>query len=135
MSVRTKFFSLHAECDDKDGHSHVVTVVGKLEQTRKKVERKEIVQIETNPNCFVNGELKYNEKKLSRKLTLGASICHPTDEFDEEKGIKLAKSRIEHGQSLGSIETSNVTMLTDDAVMGEILVKLTYICNNIDKYI
>jgi hypothetical protein len=63
------------------------------------------------------------------------SICHPLDKFDEEVGINIAKGRIERGQDLGQLETSNVTMLTEDAIMAEILVKLNHIVNNIDEYI
>jgi hypothetical protein len=66
---------------------------------------------------------------------LGASICHPSDKFDEQIGIDIAKKRIEKGEDLGVLETSNVTMLTEDAIMGEILVKLNHICETIDDYI
>ena len=63
------------------------------------------------------------------------SICHPSDKFDEEVGIKIAKGRIENGYDLGSLETSNVTMLTEDAIMSELLCKLNYIIGHITEYI
>jgi hypothetical protein len=63
------------------------------------------------------------------------SICHPHDIFDENVGIEIAKKRIENGESIGSLETSDVTMLTEDAIMGEILVKLAYITSNIEEYL
>jgi hypothetical protein len=66
---------------------------------------------------------------------LGVSICHPLDKFDEAFGVELAKARIERGQDAGTIETNDVTMLTEDLIMCEILGKLSYICNNIDDYI
>ena len=63
------------------------------------------------------------------------SICHPLDEFDEEVGIDIAKKRIERGEDLGSIETSDVTMLTEDAIMGELIVKLNHIVETIDEHV
>ena len=132
---KVKYFHLWAKCKAKDGEDHYVTVVGKFEQTRKKEEITEIVPVEFKPGHFTNGELKYSIKKLNRKLTLGVSICHPLDEFDEEIGCELAKARIEKGQDLGIIETSDVTMLTEDAIMAELLVKLQYVTNHIDDYI
>jgi hypothetical protein len=133
--MKTKFYHLWAKCKASDGEDHFVTVVGKFEQTRKKEEITENVPVEIKPGHFVNGELKYSIKKLNRKLTLGVSICHPLDTFDEEVGCEIAKSRIDKGQDLGIIETSDVTMLTEDAIMAELLVKLQYIIANIDDYI
>ena len=95
----------------------------------------EIVDVETKPNNFVKGELRYKAKQMKRKLTLGLSICHPSDTFDEEVGVEIAKARIEKGYDLGSLETTNVTMLTEDAIMAELLVKLQYVTNHIDDYI
>jgi hypothetical protein len=57
------------------------------------------------------------------------------DEFDEEIGAEIAKARIERGEDAGTIETSDVTMLTEDAIMAELLVKLQWICKNIDDYL
>ena len=113
---KVKYFHLWGKTKAKDGEDHYVTV-------------------EFKPGHFTNGELKYSIKKLNRKLTLGVSICHPLDEFDEEIGCELAKARIENGQDLGIIETSDVTMLTEDAILSELLTKLQYILANIDDYI
>ena len=132
---KIKYYHLWAKTKAKDGEDHFVTEVGKFEQTRKKEEITEIVPVEFKPGHFVDGELKYSIKKLNRKLTLGVSICHPLDTFDEEVGCEIAKSRIENGQDLGVIETSDVTMLTEDAIMAELLVKLQYVTENIDDYI
>jgi hypothetical protein len=132
---KIKYYHLWAKTKANDGKVHFVTVVGKFEQTRKKEEITEIVPVEFKPGHFVDGELKYSIKKLNRKLTLGVSICHPLDTFDEEVGCEIAKSRIENGQDLGVIETSDVTMLTEDAIMAELLVKLQYVTENIDDYI
>ena len=134
--MKTKFYSMYAICEDSKGVKHTVTVVGKLEQTRERQIVQEVVPVEVKEDSFVDGVLSYpSNKLLKRKLTLGVSICHPYDIFDEQIGIDIAKSRIKNGQTLGSLETSDVTMLTDDAIMGEIMVKLNHICNTIDDYL
>ena len=134
--MKVKFYNTHAVCTDSKGEKHVVTVVGKFEQTRKRQTVEESVPIEVKPNSFVYGKLTYPSiKVLHRKLTLGVSICHPSDTFDEKVGVDVAKKRIEKGEVLGSLETNNVTMLTEDAIMGEILIKLNHICETIEDYI
>ena len=134
--MKTKFYSMYASCEDSNGVKHTVTVVGKLEQTRERQMVQEVVPVEVKEGSFVDGVLTYpSNKLLSRKLTLGVSICHPHDIFDENIGIEIAKRRIKKGETLGSLETSDVTMLTEDAIMGEILVKLTHITSNIDDFL
>ena len=132
---RVKYYHAYAVAESNNGDKHYVTVVGKFEQNRKSKIVQDVVPVETKPNSIVDGILTYEVKNLNRKLTLGVSICHPSDTFDEEVGVKIAKGRIENGQDLGQLETSNVTMLTEDAIMAEILVKLNHICSNIDEYI
>ena len=133
-NVRVKYFHVYGIA--KTGRKkHVVTVVGKFEQSRENTEVTEIVDVETKPTNFVKGELKYKVKQMKRKLTLGMSICHPSDTFDEEVGVEIAKARIEKGYDLGSIETTNVTMLTEDAIMAELVTKLNHMIENIEKYL
>lgn len=131
----TRFYHVYGQTKTEDGERHVVTIVGKLEQTREPNEITEIVEVEGKPNQFVKGELKYKVKQLKRTLTLGMSICHPTDTFDEEVGVEIAKKRIERGEILGTLETSYVTMLTEDAIMAELLTKVNYVLSHIEDYI
>ena len=133
--AKEKFYHAWAKATSSNGDEHYVTVVGKFEQSRKEKIVQDVVPVETKPNTIVDGILTYGVKNLNRKLTLGVSICHPSDTFNEEIGINIAKRRINRGQDLGQIETSNVTMLTEDAIMAEILVKLNHICQNIDTYL
>ena len=135
MKKKIKYYHLYGTTEDKEGLVHIVTVVGKFEQTRKQTEVKESINIELRPKAFTEGELKYKVKMLHRKLTIGLSICHPQDKFNEEYGVKLAKSRIDQGRNVGEIYTNDVTMLTEDAIYGELLIKLQHVCNNIDDYI
>ena len=132
---RVKYYHAWAKATSINGDEHYVTVVGKFEQSRKEEIVQDVVPVETKPNTIVDGILTYGVKNLNRKLTLGVSICHPSDTFNEEIGINIAKGRINRGQDLGQIETSNVTMLTEDAIMAEILVKLNHICQNIDVFL
>lgn len=132
---RVKFYHVYGKTKTDDGKEHVVTVVGKLEQLREKKEFNEEVEVEVVPTKFVKGNLSYNVKQFKRKLTLGVSICHPLDDFDEEIGVEIAKRRIENRQDVGSIETSSVTMLTEDAILAELVVKLNYILEHIEEYI
>ena len=133
--AKEKFYHAWAKATSNNGDEHYVTVVGKFEQSRKEEIVQDVVPVETKPNTIVDGILTYGVKNLNRKLTLGVSICHPLDKFDEEVGINIAKGRIARGQDLGQLETSNVTMLTEDAIMAEILVKLNHICQNIDDFL
>lgn len=133
--MKTKFYHLWAEALDANGEKHYVTVVGKFEQNYEPKEVTQEVPVEVKPGSVVKGKLTFNKRTLHRVLTVGVSICHPLDEFDEEFGVELAKARIERGEDAGSVETNSVTMLTDDLIMAELLGKLTYITNNIDSYL
>jgi hypothetical protein len=133
--IKTTYYHLYGNAEGADGKNHIVTVVGKLEQGTKVKEFNETTPVEVREGAFVEGELRFKRKMFNRKLTLSMSICHPLDSFDIEKGIEIAKARIERGEILGSLETSSVTMLTDDAVMAELLVKLQWITGHIDDYL
>lgn len=133
--MKTKYYHVFGRIKDDNGQEHVVTVVGKFEQLREKKEFNEEVEVEVVPTKFVKGNLTYNVKQLKRKLTLGVSICHPLDDFDEEVGVEIAKKRIESRQDVGSIETSSVTMLTEDAILAELVTKLNYVLEHLEDYI
>jgi len=133
--MKTKYFSLWADAIDANGEKHIVTVVGKFTQNYVPKQVTQEVPVEVKPGSTVTGKLTFNKRTLHRTLTLGVSICHPLDKFDEAFGVELAKARIERGQDAGTIETNDVTMLTEDLIMCEILGKLSYICNHVDDYI
>ena len=133
--MKIKFTSFYAVAVDKDGGRHYVTVVGKLTQGYFPKKFEQDVPVEVKPGVTVKGKLTFTKRTLHRKLTVGVSICHPTDKFDEAFGIELAKARIEKGRDAGSVETNSVTMLTEDLVEAELLGKLSYICANIDSYL
>jgi len=132
---KIKYYHLYAVAKDKDGAEHYVTVVGKFTQNYIPKPITQEVPVEVKPGTTVNGKLTFNKRTLHRTLTVGVSICHPADEFDEEFGVELAKARIERGQDAGKIETNNVTMITEDLIMAELLGKLSFICKNIQNYI
>ena len=133
--TKTKIFHLCDEAIDKNGQTHVITVVGKLVQTSKPLEIISKMPVEVKPNSFVQGELKFTKKTLHRELSVGLAICHPMDKFDEAEGIRIALGRINRGDDIGTIETRCVTMLTDDLVIAELFGKLYFIKEHIDKYL
>ena len=137
-----KFYHICGRAYDDDGEMHIVTVVGKVKQGSEKVDVKldaNDIPIFVNRNGF---EMKTNElnisfkeKRFSRELEIGVSICHPLDKFDEEIGVRIAKRRIKNGDIIGTLKTNDLSMLTQDGVYAELLVKLNHIKDNIDKYI
>ena len=133
--MKEKYYHLYSQCVDSKGETHYVTVVGKFTQNYVPKEVTQEVPVEVKPGSFVNGKLTFNKRTLHRTLTVGVSICHPMDEFDEDFGVELAKARIERGQDAGKIETNDVTMITEDLIMAELLGKLSYIVSNIDSYL
>ena len=133
--MKTKFYSIYGKAVDGDGNAHYVTVVGKFTQHYFKQKMAQTVPVEVKPGHIIDGELSFNKKTLHRKLTVGIAICSPEDKFDEETGIKVAKSRIEKGRDAGSVETNDVTMLTEDLIMSELVGKLAYVCANIEDFI
>ncbi len=133
--MKTKYFSLWAYAIDANGEKHIVTVVGKFTQNWVPKQVTQEVPVEVKPGSTVTGKLTFNKRTLHRTLTVGVSICHPLDKLDEAFGVELAKARIESGPDAGTIETNDVTMLTEDLIMCEILGKLSFICNHIDNYI
>lgn len=135
MSKKVKFYHRSGVAVDMHGIKRMVTVVGKFEQTRKPTNITEDVRFEVYPGKTVSGKLSYPRKQLERKFTLGLAICYPTDQFDENVGIKLAKKRIEKGFNLGTVYTNDVTMLTADACEAELDNKFDFVVNNIDNYL
>ena len=133
--MKTKYYHLFADGVDSNGDKHTVTVVGKFTQEYIQKPFTDNVSVEVKPNSFVNGKLTFNKRTLHRKLTIGVSICNPTDEFNEAEGVRIGKKRIEEGKDAGSVETNDPTMLTEDLILAEMIGKLSYITTNIDKYV
>lgn len=133
--MKTKFFHLTGEAKDLYGDTHIVTVVGKYKQEYVQKEYTQNVPVLTDDKGnAINGKLSWKKKTLKRTLTVGYSICHPNDKFDEDKGIAYAKKRINCDEGLGTLTTSNATMLTKDLIEAILLCKLNYIVHNIDKF-
>ena len=137
-----KFYHICGRAYDDDGKMHIVTVVGKVKQGSEKVD----VKLDANDiPIFVNKNgydiqandisINFKEKRFSRKLEIGVSICHPLYKFSEETGVRIAKRRIKNGDIIGTLRTNDLSMLTQDGVYAELLVKLNHIKDNIEKYI
>ena len=123
---KAKFYDVHGECTDKLGHKHTVTLVGKLEYYKEAYS-----DTKGNENVMTTMFTKVKRKRLS----IGMSICHSMDTFDEEIGKKLAMRRIKHKQAIGVLETSTMLMLSKDAVMAELLTTLSMVTSHIDQFL
>ena len=133
--MRTRFYDAHVSVDTDDGKKRVITVVGKVVQGKKPVYYEEDVKVTADNGKEVDGKISYKVPRFWRKLTIGYSICAPEDGFDAEKRISIAKSRIEDGEDIGSVETRDMQMLTHDQVMGTLLMKMAFIKENIEKFL
>ena len=131
--MKDKFYSMHHVCVDKSGNSHVVTVVGKFSQKRDREYVEEEHPIMVGKQTFP-GAVSYFKRVMTRKLTIGMSICHPLDDFDKTVGEEIAKRRIKQGDDVGTLYTHDVTMLTKDQIVSHLQCKLKYICDHIDDY-
>lgn len=132
MNKKVKYYHLYERCFDADNNEHIVTIVAKVTEGQVKADTVEKTRVKNNKGGLIDGLLIYPRNSFNRKVELGVSICHPNDDFDEEFGVELAKSRINHGDIIGTIETPNVSMLTEKAVMALILVELNYLCDHIN---
>lgn len=137
-----KFYHICGRAYDDDGKMHIVTVVGKVKQGSEKVDVKLDTDyipifVDRNGNEVKTNDISINfkEKRFSRELKIGVSICHPLDKFSEETGVRIAKRRIKNGDIIGTLKTNDLSMLTQDGVYAELLVKLNHIKDNIEKYI
>ena len=137
-----KFYHICGRAYDDDGKMHIVTVVGKVKQGSEKVDVKLDTDyipifVDRNGNEVKTNDISINfkEKRFSRELEIGVSICHPLDKFSEETGVRIAKRRIKNGDIIGTLKTNDLSMLAQDGVYAELLVKLNHIKDNIEKYI
>lgn len=129
--MRTRYYTLFGEALDKEGGSHIVTVVG--EYTQFKEDSTEEVDI------FDDDGVKWVAtrpvKKQKRVLRLAYSICHPDDNFSKEEGIKIAKRRLKEGKTIGELLTYDFTMLNPDQCEMMVLNEVGHIIKHIDTYI
>ena len=129
-----KIYSMYGTAVDKNGQSHVVTVVGEY-TTKKEVELKTSdVNVEVTEDKFVQGIITLPRKQMVRTLRYAYSICNPEDEFNEQEGVRLATKRIKNNP-LGELTTKYVTSLCKDQIELILFGELKYIIENIDKFI
>ena len=124
--MNNKVYSLWGKAVDSNGETHYVTVVG--------LYNKETRYENTMEDIDNDVTLLTHDKYKVRTLKLGASICHPSDEFNEEVGISIAKSRAKR-TPIGTVESRNITMLNADACTALVFTELRHIINHIDDYI
>ena len=132
--MKTKEYSLWAKATAKDGSTHYVTVSGRFSQEK-------VSGISPNETTVtVNGK---NHTALQlvdytatvRKFTMARAICHPNDKFDVEVGKQLAMHRIDKGETIGTVESRDVTMLNEDMCNMLLLNELQFTISNLDKFL
>lgn len=134
--MKEKFYSMYGKAVDANDETHIVTVVGKYEQYTKTEDEILPTQIQINDsNNFRNGTVIFPMKKHYRKFKLSYSICHPNDEFNEDVGIRIAKSRINRGDTVGELTSRNITMLNKDQCNMLVFCELQHIIQHIDEYL
>lgn len=114
--MKQEFFNVNGVAHDKNGQRHVITVVGMLETWRERIVVDENVKYLTVNGKEKEGILLKSEKLMKKKLTMSFSVCHPLDEFKERVGIGIAKRRIKEGRTLGSVESTCLTMLHENSI-------------------
>lgn len=135
--MKTKYFSMYGNAVDKNGLTHVVTILGELTKTSEvntHIEETKLVCEDGTPTNKVATVIT-PYRQLKRTLKLSFSICNPEDTFNEEVGKTVAKRRIKHGDIIGSVTSNNITMLNDDQCNWILFGELKYITQNIDKYL
>lgn len=130
-----KYYSLWGKAIASDGSEHYVTVVGKCSQEKETITVPTETSVTDDKGREHNATLLVNVKRRYRKLTLARAICHPSDEFNFEKGVEMCKKRIEQGIIIGEQESENITMLNDDQCEILVFCEVNHIIKNIDKYI
>lgn len=133
--MKEYYYSKFAEATRKDGTKSIVTVVGYFTETTENKTVHDYVEYEIKPNKVIPSILTYYEPQLKRELTIGVSICHAKDKFDENTGIDIAKQRIANGITSGTVSTEDATMLTKDMIDVIIDNKLKWFCEHIDRYV
>lgn len=132
--MKEKFYSMNAKVTDKDGNERVITVVGQFINTREKIEVEKDVKTTNFKGNAIDAKISFKEKTLLKTFTMACSICCPTDTFDEEKGIEIAKKRLKTNP-IGTLVSSDFSMLNPDMCNILLLNELKYIATNLDKVI
>lgn len=129
--MKEKQFVVSSAIHTKDGQEHKITVVGQyLKIKDSRVET--ITEFDEKGNEII----KLKKTKIHKRVfSMGYSICHPEDEYNEEIGINVALRRIKNGDAIGTLTTTDITMLNDDQCYAILSNELIHIKNNINHYI
>lgn len=131
-----KLFTMTDTATDANGLTHTITMIGKFESKKEKVDTILDVQLamDVNPNKSYETSVIYKRDVPMRTLTYAYSICHPDDSFDEATGVALATRRLKT-DPMGELKSKFVTCLCKDQIETILRGELNYIVNNIDKFI
>lgn len=134
--MKEKIYTINGVATDKNNAIHTVTVVGLLRQSKQK----KIMNIPCNVQSgkeetdIIQGKISYARKVTSKNFSVAYSICHPSDKFVKEMGIRKSTKRCKR-EPVYEISTDYFCALNDDMCNIIIDNELNYIIKNIDKYI
>ena len=129
MKEKQYVVSANAYC--KEGKEHHVTIVG----VYKRIKEKGVEVIDEVDEAGVEISKIKKVKRYKRTFTMSYSICHPEDEYNEKIGIHIAMRRLKNGDTIGTLATSDLTMLNDDQCYAILTNEKIHITKNIDHYI
>ena len=126
-----KIYTMTAPSIDKDGHTHMITLVGRYRKIR------EVHYVETNikQQNGLTKKILEPEKMIKREFAMGYSICHPEDEYDKTLGESIGLRRIDRGETIGTLASYDVTMLNPNQCSEIINYEMLRIVDNIDDFI
>lgn len=128
MKLRT--YKKIKEYKDDNGGIHTVIIYGELTET-KKVQGFAITPVSCdrggNVTSITNRSTIYRDTDRGRTkcLNFGWAVCQPCDNFDEQKGIEMAKKRF----SRCGITTQDGRLLSDDMIDAILENEAYYIIN------
>jgi len=112
---------------DDEGNKHTLIVVG-IYLLEKKV--KDVIIKEDNGMFITKEEVKI------KTLRIGHAIQNPSDEYNEDFGIKLATKRaMSKKYRLGYIQTEDFRMLSDSTNEAIVKNQVEFISSHINKFI
>lgn len=129
--MKDKILKMISLAIDKDGNSHMVTLVGRYRKVKEYQSKETKIPQQNGLTKTVIEPIK----KIKREFAMAYAICHPEDEFDANIGELVALRRIGDGKTIGTLVSYDVTMLNDKQCELLMTYEMARITENINNYI
>lgn len=83
----------------------------------------------------MTNEMNYDSTEICRKVSIGISVCHPTDKFDEEMGKTKAYNKALHDPKCSTIYTSSRGVISKALVQTFLEQEIKFLKENPDRII